>query len=138
MLRTIGQTRTSRLSSNSKALTVAQRARADMLRTEPFRTSEEAWFWTMSALTARREGGHYSSGKALVKRPCDPDDVVRCLDVLYRSKRIDLVHARILRAWGERGMAPDPAYAGERSDHRYWREAMDRLEWPLRVKGIVI
>ena len=119
MLRTIGQTRTSRLSSNSKALTVAQRARADMLRTEPFRTSEEAWFWTMSALTARREGGHYSSGKALVKRPCDPDDVVRCLDVLYRSTRIDLVHARILRAWGERGMAPDPAYAGERSDHRY-------------------
>ena len=88
--------------------------------------------------TARREGGHYSSGKAPVKRPCDPDDVVRCLDLLYRSKRIDLVHARILRAWGERGMAPDPAYAGERSDHRYWREAMDRLEWPLRVKGIVI
>ena len=25
-------------------------------RTEPFRSAEEAWFWTMAALMARREG----------------------------------------------------------------------------------
>ena len=121
----------------AKGLNPAQRARAEMGRGEPFRTAEEAWFWTMSALTARREGGRYSASKGLVKRPCDPDDVVLCLDALYRGRRIDLVHARILRAWGERGMAPDPTYAAERADHRFWREAMDRLEWPLRVKGIV-
>ena len=102
---------------------------------EKFRSAEQAWFWTMGALVARREGSH-SSGPRTV-RPCDPDDVVKCLDQLYRRRRIDLVHARILRIWGERGMAPNPAYPSERCDWRLWREALGRLEWPLRVKGIV-
>ena len=72
-----------------------------------------------------------------IPRPCDPDDVIKCLDTLYRQRRIDLRHARILRIWGERQTAPDPTRAGERAEARIWREAMDRLEWPLRVKGIV-
>ena len=29
------------------------------------------------------------------------------------------------------------ATLGERGDWRLWREAMARLDWPLRVKGIV-
>jgi hypothetical protein len=28
--------------------------------------------------------------------------------------------------------------AVERNDHRVWTEALERLEWPLRVKGIVV
>ena len=123
--------------SSAQSRSPAQRARAEIGRAEPFRTVDEAWFWTMSALIARREGTRYSGPKGVVKRPCEPDDVVRCLDQLYRARRIDLVHARILRAWGERGVAPDARYASERADHRFWKEAMDRLEWPLRVKGIV-
>ena len=38
---------------------------------------------------------------------------------------------------GRAPIAPNPAYAGERCDWRLWREALGRLEWPLRVKGIV-
>lgn len=106
-------------------------------RGEPFRSAEEAWFWTMAALVARREGARFVANKALVSRPCEPDDVVKCLDTLYRRRRIDLVHARILRIWGERQTAPNPIYASERCDARLWREAIGRLEWPLRVKGIV-
>jgi hypothetical protein len=101
-----------------------------------FRNAEEAWFWTMAALMARREGARFERGTR-APRPCEPDDVVKCLDQLYRRRRIDLTHARILRIWGERGTAPSPAYAAERADARLWREALDRLEWPLRVKGIV-
>lgn len=106
-------------------------------RTEPFRSAEEAWFWTMAALTARREGARILAGQGLVSRPCEPDDVVKCLDRLYRQRRVDLAHARILRIWGERGVAPDPRHPGERGDWRLWREATGRMEWPLRVKGIV-
>jgi hypothetical protein len=106
-------------------------------RTQPFRDAEEAWIWTMSALVARREGARYSANKGAVSRPCEPDDVVKCLDTLYRQRRIDLTHARILRTWGERRTAPNPAFASERGDHRLWREALERLEWLLRVKGIV-
>jgi hypothetical protein len=104
---------------------------------QPFHSAEEAWLWTMAALTARREGARYSANKGAVSRPCEPDDVVKCLDTLYRQRRIDLQHARILRIWGERRAAPNPAFASERGDWRLWREAMERLEWLLRVKGII-
>lgn len=104
---------------------------------QPFRDAEEAWLWTMAALTARREGARFSANKGRVSRPCEPDDVIRCLDGLYRQRRVDLAHARILRIWGERQAPPNPAYATERTDWRLWREALERLEWPLRMKGIV-
>jgi len=105
--------------------------------TQPFRSVDEAWFWTMAALRARRDGARYTANQGRVQRPCEPDDVIKCLDTLYRRRRIDLVHARILRIWGERQCAPNPAHTSERGDWRLWREALDRLEWPLRVKGIV-
>jgi hypothetical protein len=104
---------------------------------QPFDSAESAWLWTMAALIARREGARYSANKGLVTRPCDPDDVVKCLDSLYRRRRIDLTHARVLRTWGERQIAPSAGIAVERIDHFVWTEALERLEWPLRVKGIV-
>jgi len=104
---------------------------------QSFGSAEEAWLWTMAALSARREGARYSANKGRVSRPCEPDDVVKCLDGLYRQRRIDLAHARTLRVWGERQMAPSMAIAAERNDYRLWGEALERLEWPLRIKGIV-
>lgn len=106
-------------------------------RLEPFGSAEEAWFWTMAALIARRDGARIVSGAGLVSRPCEPDDVVKALDRLYRQRRIDLQHARILRIWGERQASPDPRQPREGGDARLWREAMARLDWPLRVKGII-
>ena len=106
-------------------------------RTQPFGSAEEAWLWTMSALRARRDGARYTANLGLVTRPCEPDDVVRCLDALYRRRRIDLVHARILRIWGERQTPPNPAYATERCDFRLWQEVLERLDAPLRLKGIL-
>lgn len=107
------------------------------LRTVAFRDAEEAWFWTMAALVARREGSPRGVDGAGPPRPAVPEDVLRCLDTLYRRRRIDLLHARILRIWGERGMSPNPTRAAERCDSQIWREALQRLEWSLRVKGIV-
>jgi hypothetical protein len=99
-----------------------------------FRSAADAWFWTMGALRARREGSG-NSGK-IVERPCDPDDVVCCLDRLYRSKRIGLRHARVLRDWGERQIAPD-ARTRSGQEALLWREALTCLEPQLRCKGIV-
>ena len=105
--------------------------------TEPFRSVEEAWFWTMSALIARQDGARYSAGLGKARRPCEPDDVVKCLDRLYRARRVNLQHARVLRTWGKRGTPPNPAYPAELADYGVWREALERMEWPLRAKGIV-
>lgn len=110
---------------------------ASLAGAEAFRSAEEAWFWTMAALTARRDGARLSAGRGAVARPCEPDDVVKCLDRLYRQRRIELAHARILRIWGERATAPNPRIPSERGDHRLWREAMTALDGPLRAKGIV-
>lgn len=101
----------------------------------PFQTAEQAWYWTMAALAARRDGCR--GGARQVARPCDPDDVIRCLDRLYRHRRIDLQHARVLRVWGERQRAPDAQYPSEQRDAAVWQEALARLAWPLRMKGIV-
>ena len=51
-------------------------------RCEPFKSAEEAWLWTMAALMARREGARYTANQGKVSRPCEPDDVVKCLDGL--------------------------------------------------------
>jgi len=107
-------------------------------QTQPFRTVEEAWFWTIAALTARRDGANHRAKIGKVSRPCEPDDILKCLDGLYRRTRVDLVHARILRVWGERQVAPSSAHPLEKPDACLWREAMSALEWPLRAKGIIL
>jgi hypothetical protein len=100
----------------------------------PFSSAEDAWFWTMGALRARREGTRRGGGSP--GRPCDPDDVVRCLERLYRRNRITPAHARVLRFWGGRQVAPDRCPRWE-SDCALWQEALARLDPMLREKGIV-
>lgn len=102
-------------------------------RAAPFLSAEAAWFWTAAALRAARDPLAARPGPAA----CRAEDVVRCLDGLYRRRRIEMVHGRILRIWGLRGVAPNPARPRERSDWRLWREALERLEAPLRAEGIV-
>ncbi|MFC4168422.1 hypothetical protein [Teichococcus aestuarii] len=101
----------------------------------PFNTVEDAWLWTMAALIARRGGAGLCLQPGRTARPCEPDDVVKCLDRLYRQRRIDLAHARVLRIWGERQATPDPKR--DHGEARLWGEAMERLAFPLRQKGIV-
>ncbi len=120
----------------SEALTADRPMTSAPRRDGAFPSAEQAWFWTMSALAARHTGTN-ASGSGKTPRPCDPDDVIRALDQLYRQRRIDLVHARILRIWGERGAAPSARHPGQASDARIWREAMDRLDAKLRARGIV-
>ncbi|MBS0559534.1 MAG: hypothetical protein JSR21_05720 [Proteobacteria bacterium] len=110
---------------------------AALADTGKFATAEEAWLWTMNCLVARRQGARFGANRGRVSRPCEPDDIVKSLDALYRWRRIDLLHARVLRIWGERQTAPDPSHRSEKGDWRIWREALDRLEWPLRAKGII-
>jgi hypothetical protein len=98
-----------------------------------FRNAEEAWFWTIRALRARATG-EASSGAGL-GRPCDPDDIILCLERLYNERRIDGMHARVLRRWGDRQIRP-PASAAGGEDLRLWREAIAMMAPKLRAKQI--
>jgi hypothetical protein len=62
--------------------------------------------------------------------------VLRSLDLLYQSRRIDAAHAQVLAIWGERQMPPDGGRHGN-GERILWREALDRLAPILKAKGIV-
>jgi hypothetical protein len=88
----------------------------------------------MASLQARRLGTGRGGGG--LPRPCEPDDVILCVDRLYRARRIDVDHVAVLRIWGERQISPVSA-RGPIDECRLWREAMDYLALPLKAKGIV-
>ncbi len=110
---------------------------ADVPLPAPFRSGEEAWFWTMAIILARRDGAGLAWRPDQALRPCDPEDVIKCLNLLYERRCVALLHARILRVWGERQMAPDASVPGQADEARLWQQAMGRLEWALRGRGIV-
>lgn len=100
-----------------------------------FGDAQEAWFWTIGALRARREGaGRAGPG---TPRPCEPDDVIRAVDRLWRDERLAPAHLRVLRVCGERGHAPVPHRPAEQQAARLWTEAMTQLGPALHAKGIV-
>ena len=99
--------------------------------TPAFISAEAAWFWACAVLRDRHRGRAGPAG------PCRVEDVIKGLDSLYRHRRIELLHARVLRHWGWRGRAPNPAVPRERCDGRLWTEAIRMLDYPLRQRGIV-
>ena len=92
--------------------------------TLPFSSAEKAWLAAMRWLATRQQGE---------QTPEWVDGCVAALDRLWRQHRIELAHARTLRIHGQAGKAP----RGNTEDARLWQEATQRLEFPLRVKGIV-
>lgn len=103
----------------------------------PFDSAEEAWFWFIAAQAARNDGARFVAGLGACSRPCEPVDILKILDRLYRNRRLLMDHLLVLRHYGRRNMAPDPRRIKEARAHGLWVEALDRLETPLQKKGIV-
>lgn len=104
---------------------------------QPFEDAEAAWFWFIQAQQARIDGARVVAGQSLVGRPCEPLDILKVLDRLYRSRLLLMEHMLVLRHYGRRMMAPDPRRVKEARAHILWREAMDRMSDVLTSKGIV-
>lgn len=100
-----------------------------IMNVQRYSAVERVWLATMAALATRRDGARGEMG--------DADEVVKVLDRLYRQRRIDLAHARVLRVYGERGARPNANKPAEAGDARLWREATEALTFPLRSKGLV-
>ena len=102
--------------------------------TVPFPDSASALFWAVGTLTAH--GATALPGAAATfKRPCDPGTILRVLDTLYRRRRVQTPHLRVLARWAARGVAPCPQR--HRADWALWHEAIELLAGLLRPKGIV-
>ncbi|MBI1208467.1 MAG: hypothetical protein GC191_14430 [Azospirillum sp.] len=103
----------------------------------PFGSPEEAWFWFVQAREALAAGARVTAGRGETARPCEPLDVMRAVDRLYRQRRLMRDHLCVLVHYGRRLMAPDPQRRAELRACGLWREAFDRLGPVLRGKGIV-
>jgi hypothetical protein len=134
-----------RIDANGNALsTQAGRdaALAAIPGTVPFDDAAQSWVWTVASLAARHGAGlgrgtQGGQGGVRIARPCDPDDVIRALDLLYRRGGIGPTHARVLRRWGERFTVPAPGGTSA-EDALLWSEAMAQLDGVLRPKGILL
>jgi hypothetical protein len=104
---------------------------------EPFANAEEAWFWYAQCQMARNDGARFTAGLGAVSRPCEPDDIMREVSRLYRSRRLRRSHLGVLNRFGQRMAPPDPNQLDSRTDAGLWDEALDRLTTPLKQKGIV-
>ncbi len=107
------------------------------LKTTMFESAEEAWLWFILAQEARNEGARITAGLSLVSRPCEPMDILKCVERLYRNRRLVMDHILVLRHYGKRQLPPDPARIKERRAAQLWDEALERLEPVFIRKGIV-
>lgn len=103
----------------------------------PFANAEEAWFWFVNAQQARHDGARFVAGQGTVPRPCEPVDILRIVDRLYRQRRLQRDHLLVLRYYGRRRMPPDSRRVREMRAHKIWTEALERMEGALISKGIV-
>ncbi len=103
----------------------------------PFETAEEAWFWFVQAQEARNEGARIVSGIGKGVRPCEPVDILKVLDRLYRQRRLLRDHLLVLRHYGRRLLPPDQKRVKEVRAWDLWSEALERIEPLLIRKGIV-
>lgn len=108
------------------------------VETVPFRSVEEAWFWFIQAQAARAEGARIAMGLGLASRPCEPIDILRVIDRLYRQRRLKMDHLLVLRHYGRRMMPPDPRRKSEQRGYKLWAEAMARIAPVLARKNIIV
>jgi hypothetical protein len=103
-------------------------------RPEKFRCAEDAWFWTCESLRAR-QSGERRAGRA-TPRPCDPDDVLICLERLVLSKKLLIEHANTLGQYGMLGFRPTRGRNNGGAE-KLWADAILILGEALAAKGIV-
>ncbi len=68
----------------------------------PFDTVEEAWFWFILAQQARNEGARITAGQGALIRPCEPVDILKVLDRLYRQRSLSMDHMLVLRHYRQK------------------------------------
>jgi len=103
----------------------------------PFDNVEEAWFWFIDAQGARNDGARFVAGMGTAIRPCEPVDILKVLDRLYRQRMLVRDHFLVMHHYGRRMIPPDPRRVKEQRAYKIWQESMDRMQPVLERKGIV-
>ena len=103
----------------------------------PFIDPADAWFWFMRCHAVRQDGAKTGKGLGSLPRPCEPIDIIRVVDRLFRQRRLLRDHICVLAHYGRRSMPPDPNRPREQRAYGLWTEALERIEPVMRRKGIL-
>lgn len=103
----------------------------------PFGSGEEAWFWFIRTEKARADGAR-GDARQHAERPCEPDDIYRCVSRLFRESVLYPRHLEVLGEYGFLDRTPFPDLDGEVIDWMIWTDAMDVIEPSLKRRGIVV
>ena len=123
--------------TGNKAKTLQKDIEDAAMGTVKFESAEEAWFWFVAAWQAREEGARPISGAAKIPRPCEPYDILRIADRLYRNRRLIRDHLVVMHRYGLRHKTPDQHNPRQAKDHTIWIEAMQILSESLMVRDLV-
>ncbi|BAI70818.1 hypothetical protein AZL_001800 [Azospirillum sp. B510] len=124
------------LSAERRSRTVPPRAEPYGVDGEPFAGAEEAWYWAVQAHDAKAAGARVVAGCGQIARPCEPQDLLRVVDRLYRMRKLQRDHLHVLVHYGRRRSAPEPERFREQRAHVLWEEAFAAIAPALRDKGI--
>lgn len=103
----------------------------------PFSNAAEAWFWAVQAQIAKAEGARIVAGLGVVRRPCEPGDIIRTVDRLYRRRLLSRDHLHVLVHYGRRMEAPASERWREQRAASLWEDAFAAITPALVDKGIV-
>lgn len=109
--------------------------RTDNRPTNPFLSSEEAWFWC--CLCADLGYERAKGGSSNIARPCESSDILIAVRRLQDSGVLRPAHIKIMEKYGKEQAPPHHNFGATERICALWREAMNRLGDLLQQKGIV-
>jgi hypothetical protein len=108
-----------------------------IMNATPFDNAEDVWFWFIAAQQAKTEGARVTANMGKAIRPCEPIDILKILDRLYRNRTLTMHHFKVMRHYGRRGFAPDCDHAQEQKAAQLWHDAFEQLE-PIFIRKKII
>ena len=99
-----------------------------------FDNAQEVWLWFCFCEMTPKSG---SKSDCKTTRPCETSDVAIIVKRLVRDKILTQEHLKVLSLYGLKQMPPYEKCGDPIQHCALWKQALQRILEPLKVKGIV-
>ena len=99
-----------------------------------FDNAEDAWMWFCFCETTPKS---FKRDKSNVAWPCETSDIAIVVKRLLQQKILTAAHLKILELYGLKQIPPYEKDGDPKQHCQLWRQALQRILEPLKLKGIV-
>ena len=99
-----------------------------------FENAEEAWMWFCFCESMPKSFNH---DKNQVAWPCETSDIAIVVKRLIQQKILTQDHLKVLTLYGLKQMPPYEKDGDSKRHCQLWKQALQRILKPLKMKGIV-